>query len=421
MSKNETGIIYLIQPAQCVDTEHFKIGMSNNNDLKRCNSYLNGSRYLCIFECKNPLNLEKIIKNEFTKNFKLIAGKEYFKGDEKKIKQLFIELFSQYDNIKLNTKSDAGLDIKSYTKSDEELSTDSEDDSDKEPYEESDKEYKIYKKNNVNDIVNKKKLLIYISIESFKTDLMDSPISYNVTIYYPYYLIGFQNISINSIKINDNLGSTDNYKLWFKKIIENKIIENDKYYNLYDKSFINKIIKSKLKLTIEKIDNFIYNKLQNEDNEKIENIIMNLFWHECIVNKNIHCMKENSILYPYFEYNDNVYIHIVKINNKLYTWQYLRDYIPYRIDYDNKNYSMLNRKNNIINIDQSLNSEYRNKNKFTKSIYLFNDGSTCWGEGLDNKINSNNFKKIKEKFYEITNNLNCLNKCQETNYIFENI
>lgn len=60
MSDN-MGIIYLIQPAELVDTERYKIGISNNNDLKRCNSYKKGSRYLCIFECENPLKLEKII------------------------------------------------------------------------------------------------------------------------------------------------------------------------------------------------------------------------------------------------------------------------------------------------------------------------------------------------------------------------
>jgi T5orf172 domain-containing protein len=98
---NELGIIYLLQPAELVGINRFKIGISNANNLKRCNSYKNGTRYLCIFECNNPLKLEQIIKNEFNKIFNLIAGKEYFEGNENEIKKLFIQLFINYTFEKL--------------------------------------------------------------------------------------------------------------------------------------------------------------------------------------------------------------------------------------------------------------------------------------------------------------------------------
>jgi len=103
MNEDIIGTIYLIQPAELVGTKRYKIGISNSNDLKRCkNGYKNGSRYLCICECINPPKLEKIIKNEFNIKFKLIAGHEYFEGNEMQIKLLFLQLFINYDISKNN-------------------------------------------------------------------------------------------------------------------------------------------------------------------------------------------------------------------------------------------------------------------------------------------------------------------------------
>ena len=60
------GIIYLIQPAELVGTNRYKIGMSNSPDLERCrHGYKKGSRYLAIMECNNPLVLEQNIKKIF--------------------------------------------------------------------------------------------------------------------------------------------------------------------------------------------------------------------------------------------------------------------------------------------------------------------------------------------------------------------
>ena len=62
------GLIYLIQPAELVETDRYKIGMSNNPNLDRCkNGYKKGSRYICIMECDEPLILERNIKKQFNK------------------------------------------------------------------------------------------------------------------------------------------------------------------------------------------------------------------------------------------------------------------------------------------------------------------------------------------------------------------
>ena len=93
------GIIYFIQPSELVGTNRYKIGCSRSPDLDRCkNGYKKGSRYIFIMECIDPLVLEKNIINEFNKLFKLIAGNEYFEGDEIVMKKTFLKIFEDYEN-----------------------------------------------------------------------------------------------------------------------------------------------------------------------------------------------------------------------------------------------------------------------------------------------------------------------------------
>jgi len=67
------GIIYLIQPIELINTNIYKIGCSNKNNLDRCNNgYKKNSRYICIMECNNPFLLEKKLINIFINKFKLI-------------------------------------------------------------------------------------------------------------------------------------------------------------------------------------------------------------------------------------------------------------------------------------------------------------------------------------------------------------
>jgi hypothetical protein len=91
---NDTkGIIYLIQPAELVGTQRYKIGCSSKTTLERCqNGYKKGSRFLNIMECCDPFGIEKELKRVFGLHFKLVAGKEYFEGDEEEIKKRFYEV-----------------------------------------------------------------------------------------------------------------------------------------------------------------------------------------------------------------------------------------------------------------------------------------------------------------------------------------
>jgi len=99
MTSNNRGTIYLVQPAELVGTEHYKIGCSAKNDLERFKKgYKKGTRFIIIMEVDFPFTVECEIKKTFSKKFELIAGKEYFKGNEFDIKKEFYEVVSKNNN-----------------------------------------------------------------------------------------------------------------------------------------------------------------------------------------------------------------------------------------------------------------------------------------------------------------------------------
>lgn len=93
------GIIYLIQPAELVGTKRYKIGCSKKSNLDRIkNGYKKGTRYLHIAECEEPHKTESNIKTIFNDKFTLIAGKEYYEGEESNMRQEFINIVNNYSN-----------------------------------------------------------------------------------------------------------------------------------------------------------------------------------------------------------------------------------------------------------------------------------------------------------------------------------
>ena len=100
------GIIYLIQPAELVGTNRYKIGCSKKPNLDRVKKgYKKGTRYLHIAECEEPHKTESFIKAIFNDKFTLIAGKEYYEGDESNMKKEFINVISNH-NIKNEIKEE---------------------------------------------------------------------------------------------------------------------------------------------------------------------------------------------------------------------------------------------------------------------------------------------------------------------------
>ena len=92
------GIIYLIQPVELISTNRYKLGCSGKISLDRCiTGYKKGSRYIFIQECFEPYKLETKLKLEFKQKFTLIAGTEYFAGDERQMKKIFNEITELHD------------------------------------------------------------------------------------------------------------------------------------------------------------------------------------------------------------------------------------------------------------------------------------------------------------------------------------
>ena len=115
------GILYLIQPAELVGTDRYKIGCSTKSTLDRVTTgYKKGTKILYVIECDNPFETEKILKKKFNKKFKLITGNEYFEGDKEEMKKIFYSVVmnnSDYSEDNVDEIDDRGCHIiKTYEK-----------------------------------------------------------------------------------------------------------------------------------------------------------------------------------------------------------------------------------------------------------------------------------------------------------------
>jgi len=99
------GILYLIQPAEYIGTDCYKIGYSSNSNIDRVKyGYKKGTRYFHIVECDNANKIEKILIEVFNENFTLFAGREYFKGDINEMLDLFYNVYKNNKNIETTNK-----------------------------------------------------------------------------------------------------------------------------------------------------------------------------------------------------------------------------------------------------------------------------------------------------------------------------
>ncbi len=104
-------IVYLVQPAELIGTNRYKIGRSEKQGLNRCeNGYKKGTRFICISECEKSKELESIIKKTFNKKFNLLCGKEYFEGNEhqiiKEFQRIIFEQSKEKDNLEYDDNKD---------------------------------------------------------------------------------------------------------------------------------------------------------------------------------------------------------------------------------------------------------------------------------------------------------------------------
>jgi len=396
--EKETGIIYLIQPAELVGTQRFKIGCSSKNRLDRVKSYRKGTRYLHISECENPLKLEKIIKESFNKKFILIAGREYFEGDEQEMYKLFSEILCEYKNECNTSNDDIILDVA------EEHSDDTESSSSSDPEEK--------------DFVDE--------------DILDKGINYKEDeecggskkiVWFDISKLGNNQylIDINYIKENSNCNNEITYdtvnvdtgcdlEIYGQKYIDNlikkKIIENGCIYDLNNKKFIKSLDKLKTKIN----DCILHSSLLKASSlykSNKYNLIQRHFTNDTIINGYIYCdlhSEEDKM-------NKHIYVDILrehlflhKFNNIWYSSEYLQNNLPYLIEInsdDNANAYFINRKYIYIELNTKTNPK---KWSNVKRDYFYNDGNCPWL----NKNNENKYKAkmatIKSRNYHILNN-----------------
>ena len=102
INKNENrtnkrnGIVYLVQPEELIDTNRYKVGCSSKTSIERLKTYKKGMNCILVAKCIEPFIVEKEIIKEFNNSFNVIAGKEYYEGNESEMKAKFIEVYLKH-------------------------------------------------------------------------------------------------------------------------------------------------------------------------------------------------------------------------------------------------------------------------------------------------------------------------------------
>jgi hypothetical protein len=409
------GIIYLIQPAELVGTNRYKFGCSSNPNLERCKKgYKNGSRYLCIMECINPFILEKKIKIEFDNKFKLIAGNEYYEGNENEILNIFVTIVHEYIN-KYDNNSSISDDNNS-------ISDDNSNISDNEQY--------INEVEVDEDIIN--------CFPNYKDDISNGGKKELIKIIITdYECIIIKYINDNNLcEKNIDLRHDEYMKDFIENIITKNIIKNNEIYDLNDKQFLKKVDKYKkiynVKLST-KNNTFIntindyYNK--NVNKQCISYKISHYFLNNSIIN-GLHTLEYEKYWFIFddydiinnvtknYEFYKNQKMSIRKLNNIYYDDDYLEEFMPWFIEFKNdKDYYIVNRKykyigtNNISNPPTDIPITIYGDNIYGKRVWIKNTYEYV----------SNNYSDRNDYFtsiMNITKNKNCLNECNNTNELF---
>lgn len=95
-SNKRNGIVYLVQPEELIDTNRYKVGCSSKTSIERLKTYKKGMNCVLVAKCIEPFIVEKEIIKEFNNSFNVVAGKEYYEGNESEMKAKFIEVYLKH-------------------------------------------------------------------------------------------------------------------------------------------------------------------------------------------------------------------------------------------------------------------------------------------------------------------------------------
>lgn len=415
------GIIYFVQPCELVGTNRYNIGCSNNTDLNRCrNGYRKGTRFLCIMECCEPFSLEKDIKKHFGEKFKLIAGCEYFEGDENMMRDNFIKIVNEFIN-KYNQKN-IDYQIDSGDDTDDTDDNDNDTDSDEINSEISENVTKTFLNYQEDEMFGGKKQLIKIKMtRDYRNQEIDGIIV--------SYIDEEKELSDDNIELN--WGDDKMHANYFNRLIANKIIENNCVYDMNDKKFIKNIDKFKMKIRVELCDQYLWKIQQNENlNSQREDFnspgvwkkIQKFLFKSVILNEDVYCGENNGILkIELFPSLNRFIIYTVKVGSKYFDSMYLRENIPYLIESnDNNEYYIVNRYYEYIGLNTKVNPMWE-LDKATKwnRTYMYDDGtSPLNGDETIEKFKyyeikshdaTKEFKQCFDKYKQLTKDKRCIN------------
>lgn len=204
-------------------------------------------------------------------------------------------------------------------------------------------------------------------------------------------------------------------KEYIKDLINNKVLEDDRIYNLYDINFIERVNEYKKKINLA-ISSKHSKELNRNWRIRFYNMIVILFHNNTIINNKYYACqimsKVNNKPYLYIgECSINLCINYIKIRENLYDSDYLREYLPYIIEAnDNNEYYIINRDYEYI----ELNAKYIDKPNNTNWVrtYLFNDNTKPW-------IDIESFNKYIISLKDLVKNKRCLNMDKNTAEILE--
>ena len=83
-------VVYLVKEKEDEGNDVYKFGMTTQNGFERYNqgSYAKGVKILVHLSCKNSLECERNIREQFKHNFVRVRGYEYYKGDVDMMKNI---------------------------------------------------------------------------------------------------------------------------------------------------------------------------------------------------------------------------------------------------------------------------------------------------------------------------------------------
>ncbi len=388
-----TEYIYLLQTREFIKTNEniYKIGKTKQENLKRIGNYDNGTILICQFKCNDCDKIERELIKLFREKYELQKdiGNEYFKG----------KCDDMRDDIYNYIKNENIID------DDKESEYDEKSEYDEEKLNETKIMFPCYKDD---ECFGGKKKLIKIYIEE----------NINGTVLSVYFI---ENKYLHDVKRNISSGDESKY---YNKLINKKIINKNEIYDINNKQFIYKLINSKIKITIhsENISDIIEKfNIYKEKWCKIGYVVDNIILNNCIVNNVIYCDYIGYTLYidftiPYYDNIQPKYINkeimIMKINDKIYDYSFLRKYTPYVIEInDNNNYYLYNRDYQIIDKNEK---KYYIENFKGKRIYLYNDNSNPIRPSHTKEKMKKLLNDMNSKYKNITINKICLNMNEYT-------